>query len=304
MKVNISNTDFTLVTDKACILQFNGSTAICLGSVSDAILAFNNGEVYELDSDQAVYAKSLERETGRYIVVANKKAINVSGAIVQEVPDITPASMGDYYSFTVANGDFINTSRSSNGQQYTEVSIDPLVGDTQTIIEYKRSFNFPMYAEIEASLSQRTKGDYAVMEITDKDTEGVDTPTEFSIVSVSQTTTTLTVTIDSAFDGWLGSWVDVYGLADNRFNYTNLAVATISSDKKTLTFTTSDEAALPSLTATPTATNGKLIRQAKLMSAQNAIAMRFTGSSATTAAYVARFGGGSIKEIGTLTGQD
>ena len=56
------------------------------------------------------------------------------------------------------------------------------------------------------------------MEITDKDIALVDTPTEFNIVSMSQTTTTLTVTLDGAFDGWIGSWVDIYGLVDNYVN--------------------------------------------------------------------------------------
>lgn len=305
MKIDITNTDFTLVSDKSCILQFNGTTAICLDSISEeSYLTFDSGDIYEIEADQNVYAKSLERDGERYVTVEHKKAMNVSGVINQEILDITPATMMDYYSFSVADGDFITTSRSSNGQQFTEVSIDPLsVGDTQTIIEYKRPFRFPAYAEIEASLSQRTKGDYVVMEITDKDTSMVDTPTEFSIVSLSQTTTTLTVTLNAAFDGWLGSWIDIYGLDDNRFNYTNLAVATISADRKVLTCTTSDEATLPTLTATPASfTNGKVKRQAKLMSAANAIAMRFTGTSATTTAYMARFGGGSIKEAGTLTG--
>ena len=138
--------------------------------------------------------------------------------------------------------------------------------------------------------------------MTFKDTSFVDVPDEITISSISQTTTTLTIVLETAFDGYLGSWVDVYGLSDNRFNYTNLAVATISSNKKTLTFTTSDESTLPSLTATPSAINGKLKRQPKLLSAANVVGMRFTGISATTAAYMARFGGGSIKEAGTLTG--
>ena len=70
-----------------------------------------------------------------------------------------------------------------------------------------------------------------------------------------------------------------------------------------MTFTTSDEATIPSLTANPASVVGaKLKRQAKLMAATNAVAIRFSGSSATSAAYMSRFGGGSIKEFGTLSG--
>ena len=225
------------------------------------------------------------------------------GVVKQHAKDVTPANIAEFYNFTIANGDFVNNQRSSNGQRFTEVSIDPLsAGDTQTIIEYAVPFNYPSYSEISASMSQRTKGDYVVIEITDKDTSFVDTPGELTISSISQSTTTLTVVLTTAFDGYLASWVDIYGLADNRFNYTNLAVATISTDKKTLTFTTSDEATLPNITATPTATGGKLKGQPKLLGAANVVGMRFTGTSATAAAYMARFGGGSIKEAGTLTG--
>lgn len=229
--------------------------------------------------------------------------VKTSGAIIQEVPDMLASELASNFTFSVDGGDFINTSRSSNGQQFVEISIDPLsVGETQTIVEFKRPVRFPLYAEIEASLSQRTYGDYAVMEITDKVSRDAE-PIEYNIVSISQSTTTLTVTLDSPFDGWLGSWVDIYGLADSRFNYTSASIATMSLDKKTLTITTRDEVTIPSLTATPASfVGGKLKKQAKLQNARNAVGMRFTGLSATTAAFMARFDGGSIKEAGTLTG--
>ena len=229
--------------------------------------------------------------------------VKTSGAVVSHVEGIAPTTLSDWYTFDVASGDFISTSRSSNGQQFIEISIDPLsVSETQTTVEFKRPVRFPLYAEIEASLSQRTYGDYAVMEITDKVGRDVE-PIEYNIVSISQSTTRLTVTLDSPFDGWLGSWVDIYGLADSRFNYTNAAIETMSLDKKTLTITTRDEVTIPSLTATPASfVGGKLKRQAKLQNARNAVGMRFTGLSTTSAAFMSRFDGGSIKEAGTLTG--
>lgn len=227
-----------------------------------------------------------------------------NGAVYQTVKDVTPLNFGNFYSFSVASGDFINFSRSSNGQQFTEVSMNPLsIGDEQTTIEYKTPFKIPCYAEIEASMSQRPKGQYAIMEITDKDASYLDNPIEYTFASLSQSATTLTAVINAPFDGYLGSWVDIYGLADNRFNYTNLCVASISTDKLTLTFTVSDENTLTSLTTSASVlTNGKLKRQAKLLLAGNALGMRFSGTSATATAYIARFGAGSIKESGTMTG--
>ena len=261
-------------------------------------------------TDAQLRASAINVNVGNEIEIKNE-----SGAVKQHVDGATPINAADYYSFSLASGDFMNFSRSSNGEQYTEVSMDPLsAGDEQTIIEYKTPFQFPCYAEVEASMSQRTKGDYTVLEITDKDDTYIDAPIEYSIlasyvnnfgttVTTGQTTTTLTMVLDSAFDGYLGSWVDCYGFLDTRFNYTNLCVASISTDKRTLTFNVADEATIPSLTANPASVVGaKLKRQAKLLSAGNALGMRFSGSSATATSYLSRFGAGSIKESGTMIG--
>ena len=276
-------------------------------------------EKMEFNADMTFWVNSVSSTVATVLYISkdmiSNKLLGSSGAVKQHINDVTPFTIANYYSFNLASGDFMNFSRSSNGQQYTEISMNPLsVGDEQTIIEYKTPFQFPCYSEIEASMSQRVKGQYAVMEITDKDDTFLDTPIEYSVVSsyvnnfgttvtTGQTTTTLTIAIDSAFDGYLGSWVDLYGFLDNRFNYTNLCVASISTDKKTLTFTVSDEATITSLTANPASVVGaKLKRQAKLLLAGNALGMRFSGTSATATSYLARFGAGSIKETGTMIG--
>ena len=302
MNIELNKNTYTQITDGPAKVVFNGDVLLSNSSTSNTYdLVYNEGAEYDYRGSKPLYAKARNSDQAS-VDVMNYSNVG-SGAIVQEIPDVTPATIGDFYSFNIAANDFVTTRRSSNGQQFVEISVDPLTEDTQTIVEYKNSFKMPMFFEIEASISQRTKGDYPIIEITDKDTTGIDLPTEFNIVSCSQTTTTLTINIDNPFDGWLGSWVDVYGLLDNRFNYTNLAVASISTDKKTLTFSYSDETALPSLTATPASiVGGKVKRQAKLMAATNAIGMRFSGTSTTYASYVGRFGGGSIKEGGTLSG--
>lgn len=227
----------------------------------------------------------------------------VTGAIFQDAPDVAASSISSAFNASVSGEDFVVFSKSSNGQNFTEISIDPLSdSETQTILEYIAPVNIPSYIEFELGISQRTYGDHIVFEVTDKVDRDND-PVEYSIVSMSQTTTTLTVTLDNPFDGFIGSWVDIYGLADSRFNYTSAAVATISLNKKTLTITTADELTLVSLTATPASlVGGKLKRQSKLQNAKNAVGMRFTGASPTTAAFMSRFDGGSIREVGTLTG--
>lgn len=272
------------------------------GAATETTLAALNTKTPSLDAGKVPVKVDILQPLTNAELRAAPISTKITGAVIQEVPDLLASELASNFTSSVDGGDFINTSRSSNGQQFLEISIDPLsVGEAQTTVEFNRPVRFPLYAEIEASLSQKTYGDYAVMEITDKVSRDVE-PTEYNIVSISQSTTTLTVTLDSPFDGWLGSWVDVYGLADSRFNYTNAAIATMSLDKKTLTITTRDEATIPSLTVTPNSTGGKLKRQAKLQNARNAVGIRFTGLSHTTAAFMSRFDSGSIKEAGTLTG--
>lgn len=287
---------------------FNGTNSFYYGygntEPTDWLFGNANTEMHYDGKNGLLWAKVVSSSDTTELIyfVDGTEPLQVSGTVTQHGQGITPATLSEWFTSDVASGDFINTSRSSNGQQFVEISMDPLsVGETQTTVEFKHPVRFPLYAEIEASLSQRTYGDYAVMEITDKVGKDAE-PIEYNIVSISQSTTRLTVTLDSPFDGWLGSWVDIYGLADSRFNYTNAAIETMSLDKKTLTITTRDEATIPSLTATPNSTGGKLKRQAKLQNARNAVGMRFTGSSHTSAAYMTRFDGGSIKEAGTLTG--
>lgn len=304
MLININKSTWTVVTEQPSTLKFSTDTLLTtVSNDSSYELSVSANEDYQHKGSLILYAKSRSDDVAAVEVLPYESIVNsLSGIVIQKVPDTSYENFYGNFNATVAPGDFINISRSSNGQQYVEVSMDPLTPDSETSIEFNRTVQMPMYVEIEASLSQRTPGDYAVMEVTDKvgrDTE----PTEYSIVAISQTTSTLTVTLDSAFDGWLGSWVDIYDLLDSRFNYTNAAVATMSIDKKILTINTRDESGLPSLTATPlSVVGGKLKRQSKLQNAKNAVGMRFTGTSTATVAYMSRFDGGSIKEGGTLTG--
>ena len=291
---------------QGCVLNSTNSFYYGYGDTEPTDWLFGNAntEMHYDGKNGLLWAKVVSSSDTTELIyfIDETEPLQVPGEVIQEVPSIPASELTSKFIFSVAGGDFINISRSSNGQQYVEISIDPLsVNETQTTVEYIHPVRFPLYAEIEASLSQRTSGDYVVMEITDNVSRDVE-PIEYNIVSISQSTTTLVVTLDFPFDGWLGSWVDIYGLADSRFNYTNAAIETMSLDKKTLTIRTRDEATIPSLTATPSATNGKLKRQAKLQNARNAVGMRFSGLSATAAAYMSRFDSGSIKEGGTLTG--
>lgn len=233
-------------------------------------------------------------------IVLNTSAL-ATGKVFQKVGKSTIDGFSSDIEFSLTGKDIATINKSANGQQFIELSLDPInINQNQSMIRFKQAINIPLYLESELSISQRVKGTSFTFELTDNAIV-IDTPSEFTITALSQTTSTLSVTISGKFDGYLGSWVDIYGLVDSRFNYPNLCVASISNNGTLLTFTTSDEATLVSLTATPASiVGGKLKRQAKLMSASNATGIRFAGTSATAHAPMSRFNSGSIKSFGTL----
>ena len=234
-------------------------------------------------------------------IVLNTSTL-ATGKVFQKVTKPTLDEFTSDIEFTLTGKDFANTYKSSNGQQFIEFSLDPInINQSQSMLRFKDSMSTPVYAEAELSISQRVKGSSFTFEMTDNDVV-LDAPNEFTIVAISQATTTLSVTLNGKFDGFIGSWVDIYGLVDSRFNYPNLCVATISNEGTLLTFTVSDETTIQSLTATPASiTGGKLKRQTKLMSASNAAGIRFSGTSMSSFAPMVRFNAGSIKSFGTLT---
>lgn len=217
---------------------------------------------------------------------------------------VTKPSKDNFKASTLINltgKDFVNLVRTSNGQQFIELSLDPINNNTlQSTVQFDTPFRIPMFAEAEVSVSQRVKGTTFTVEVTDNDVV-IDTPTEVNIIALSQYTTTLTITIDTPFDGYIGSWVDIYGLLDSRFNYSNLCIASISTNRKVLVCTVADEATIPSVTGSPVSLVGaKLIRQAKVLSASNVAGIRLSGTSTSSYAPMVRFNKGSIKSFGTL----
>jgi len=72
MKINVPYTEFVLITDKPCILQFEGTTAICLDSISDSMRVFEQGDIYESNENRQIYAKSLGYNGERHIVIFDK----------------------------------------------------------------------------------------------------------------------------------------------------------------------------------------------------------------------------------------
>lgn len=248
------------------------------------------------------------------VVAINRAGQSGMGDIFQVIPDTNSAAelAALYGNFSgVTAGDFVTRKATSNGQVITALSVTPLLDDGESNITVDVPVTQPAALEIEASMSQRVRHQFASIYLFENDDSGAyPVPADIEIASVYQSSadngaaynavagTILTIVLKSALPAgvFLSDWVHTYGLVDNRLNYPNLVIKFISYDRKTITCGFSDDAALPSLAvAAITPPNGSAFIRfySNLGGAANGFGMRFTGTTATQAALVSIFGGGA-----------
>lgn len=252
--------------------------------------------------------------------------VAASGLVEQAIPDFPTAAdlLSAYGNFAgVAPGDFVTRVQYSNGQVVTALSGGPLqVGESNIILDVP--VVQPCAMEIEASMI-RARQQFASICLFENDAAGPDpVPSPINITSIYQCSaeagaaynaaagTICTVVLESALPSpgqegavYLSDWIHIAGLVDSRLNYQNACIKYISPDRKTITFGFSDEAALPSLAVpaiTPPAGTAKVHFYNNLAGAHNGFGIRFTGTTATSAALVSVFGGGDAQVSGTLFG--
>lgn len=224
-----------------------------------------------------------------------------AGKITQIIPDVVGADLLNVYDFNTQGWDFITVKGTANGQNITSLVINPLSDNNESIITSKIPMKVDAYIlSLEASINQRIRHQYTFVESVTN--EAYVAPTEFTLASIQQATTTLTLITNSAVDWKIGDWVNIWGVTDNRLNYPNFVVATISLDMKTITGTVSDEGTIPSLTVWPYTNQGSAQSVSQLRWSEDGIAMRFSGTNATTCAYITKFGGNEAMQSGTFTG--
>lgn len=241
--------------------------------------------------------------------------IRAASALTPTITAITgaEADTGAYYDFSgVTPGDLLFHEAGANGRVATGISNDPIVVGGKSSVVLKQGFGIPHQFDIEASADQAVRADYQSIEVFSlKDDGTADTmpaPTPCIITSLQQATTTLTITLDPStpYDGWVGTWANIVGAIDNRLNYFNLCIATVSLDRLTLTATVADESTLPTLTVGPysggTLGSATLTRDDQIGGARNGYSLRFSGTSTTGAALISRFDGDSAQKSGTLAG--
>lgn len=210
----------------------------------------------------------------------------------------------DNWDAKLSNGDFVVERIGGNGQKFIELSIDPLTDDHESILEYKLPMRAPFAMSVPFSISQRSRNSYFTLEAVDLDTPYNNVRTPIAIASISQTTTTLTVVLSAPCDLQRDERFHIYEVSDNRLNYSNVTIATLSTDRKTITATVADDATIPSVTITAITNSGYIIEAISSISAANGMAWRFSGTSATAAACIMRSSGTKPRKSGTLGAAD
>lgn len=224
----------------------------------------------------------------------------------------------------VAAGDFVSLRQYANGQTVTALSVSPLSAGTVSVIEAATASVLPpCMFDLEVSVI-RARHVYPSAELYANDDAGaVAALAPINITSVYQSSadagaaynatagTILTVVLASALPGagspncvYLGDVVHVVGLVDTRLNYQNGCVKWIAPDRLSLTIGFADEVALPSLAVTlaPALGTAKLYVDNPLGGAREGAAIRFSGTTSTSAAIITRGSGGDQMVGGTLIG--
>ena len=243
----------------------------------------------------------------------------------RETPQEIVADWGGFASVNTAGGDFVTSVSGVNGQLIMAMSGSPLTPGESSVINYAAGVMQPCALEFAWSFV-RTGISFATAVLFANDpVAGPDpVPQPINILSCYQSSavqgaaynatagTTMTIVLESALPSvganaavFLGDWVNITGLLDNRLCYQNACISYIAPDRKTITVGFSDEVVLPSLAVpsiTPTLGTAKVNFYNNLSGARNAFGLRFTGVTATSAAVVSIFGGDDNQVSGTLTG--
>lgn len=230
--------------------------------------------------------------------------------VKQRVNKSTVESYLDEIVVNLNDGDFIDRVDGPNGSSFLVMSLDPIKMDItkQSIIRFKKPIEFPGYVESENSISVRNRGVVFSCECNDGVPTGVTYP-EIAVSKLAQapvsSVNTVTITLASPYNGFIGDWIDVYsinGVNTNNILYGNLVIKQISTSKLILTCTYANEATLQTVTVAEYTTTDIVIRkQNRLVPYKNAIGIRYSGNSATALSPFTKFNNGSIKVGGTLS---
>lgn len=236
------------------------------------------------------------------VIASDQPNINVTSSNItnkfREAFEVDPSTSGKW-SVSTSTGDIITVDGNAVASSYAVISLNPLTSGTQSLIESLDKFSLPVELAIGASMSQRTVGQEFSLELVSDETP-LPTPSDLAIASISQATTTLTVTTTLPHNLRAGMSVGIFGCVDSRLNYPSLVIASTPTTNQ-FTCTSIPGAALPSVTAGPF-TSGNVYQRSRLGFAKNGTNIMFESASATAASFYVRSESGDVLPSGTLTG--
>lgn len=244
-----------------------------------------------------------KRNATQYDLVTN--AQNITTKFREAFENYAPISMtasataNDRWRESKAAGDIVVVDGNAIGSSYLDVSKDPLVQGTETVIESVATYEMPLEMSIGAHMSQRVLGQEFAIEIVDTAAPQADVP-EWAITSLSQAASVLTVGGSTPHGFTVGKSIGIRGFADSRVNYPSLVVATIPTPTS-FTATAGPGGTIPALTVGPLS-GGFVYFRERLGRANEGTSMIFENSTVTNASFYIRSERGDALPSGTAAG--
>ena len=257
--------------------------------MTDILKSKNNVPVRYRDMDDTSYAEVVS------------PASNITSKFRDAFESFVPNVAGADWNATVANGDIVRVDGNCLGASYLSISRCPIGSDvfTETIVETAQTFKMPIDFSIGLHAAQRTLGQDFYVEIVDA-TDSLPEFQPIAISSISQATTTLTITTSAAHGAQVGQRFCVYGVPDSRLDYPSLVVASVLSTTQ-FTATAGPAGTIPSVTAGPY-TSGFILSKSAVGRTQNGTSMALENATATNASFFVRSESGDVFPSGTVLG--
>lgn len=198
----------------------------------------------------------------------------------------------------ISEWDFTNVDTSSIIQietQYSQriiaLTLDPAVPNVVSWMEKVGELTSPATSEAQITLNQRTRTDSGIYALADTSVLVPDA-TSYTIASIAQAGTIVTIVLTSPFELPLGTLVSITGVSDNRVCYQDAPVSLVTEDKLTLQINTQSGAAVPSITVAAITTGGTLQTDTDvMMRAANGASLYLVSNDPLAAEMYVRRGG-------------
>jgi hypothetical protein len=198
---------------------------------------------------------------------------------------------GGLWNQLLGSGDLVLAEGNALGASYLDISKSPFNAGTETIVETAESWPMPIELSLGIHRSQNALGQEFSVEVVDDGTP-ISAVADIAVSAISQSTTTLTVTTAAPHGLSIGQCIGIYGCVDSRFNYASLVVASVNSTNTNFTCTAGPNGAIPSVTATPSATGVFVYVRRRLGLANDGTSMIFESATATSASFYFRSNSG------------